>query len=90
MKWEQHWYHKLGDLATEFAEFCVRVNKPIKGIHVLQKGILKIQDGNPNLYTNLHLPCSLLCKQGHCYQHSLKIIDHKITDYKTVAKLEKP
>jgi len=32
----------------------------------------------------------LLCKEGFCYQHSLKAIDPKITDYKTVSKLAKP
>jgi hypothetical protein len=40
---EAYWYHKLGDLALDFTDFCIRVNKPVKGIHVLQQAILAIQ-----------------------------------------------
>jgi hypothetical protein len=35
------------------------------------------------------MPYALLCNEGKCYQHSLKILDAKITDYKTVTKIEK-
>ena len=89
MKTEMHWYTKLGELAVDYADKCVKMKLPVKGIHILQVGITKLQQGNQNLYTNLHYPFVLLCKQGHFLQHSLKIIDPKITDYKTVEKLDK-
>ena len=43
IKTEEHWYTKLGELAGDYADFCIKMKKPIKGIHTLQVGITKIQ-----------------------------------------------
>jgi hypothetical protein len=35
IKTEDHWYSKLEDLGLEYADFCIKMKKPIKGIHIL-------------------------------------------------------
>ena len=40
---QSQWYEKLGEVATEFATFCISVNKPVKGISPMIKAIRKVQ-----------------------------------------------
>lgn len=42
MKTEEHWYHKLGEVALDFSDLLIQFKKPVKGIHILQVGITKL------------------------------------------------
>jgi COP9 signalosome complex subunit 3 len=74
--------NRFFNFVAQFSDYLISEQKAIYGIKILMQVIKKGRENEEQVCGTLHREFAKLCIKAKCYQHSLAIVDHAVTNFK--------